>query len=199
MSIRYVHGDATDPQGPGAKVIAHICNDAGGWGAGFVLALSRKWESPESKYREWFNEDLFRYRPALGHVQYVDVDSEITVANMIAQKGYGNQPKPPIRYDALVDCLADLAVYCAGRNASVHMPRIGSKLAGGRWEIISQIVETELCEKGVDVTVYLLQDDPKNFGRLFGVDDMAKAFRAGIDHGIDSTKPNTTEYLLSIM
>jgi hypothetical protein len=31
------------------KLICHICNDLGGWGKGFVLALSRRWEGPEPR------------------------------------------------------------------------------------------------------------------------------------------------------
>jgi O-acetyl-ADP-ribose deacetylase (regulator of RNase III) len=205
--IKYVHGDATSPSGSGVKVIAHICNDAGGWGAGFVLALSSKWEKPEKESREWFmlNEPKVsdQHRPALGKTQYVEVEPGLYVANMIAQTLPGksdNRAKPPIRYDALVDCLSDLAVFCAGWNASVHMPRIGSKLAGGRWEIISQIIETELCEKGVDVTVYLLDDDSKSFARTFSLTDIASAFRGGIEHGVlPNVKPNTTEYIQSIL
>ena len=38
------------------NIIAHVCNDSGGWGRGFVLALSKKWPEPESKYRQWFYE-----------------------------------------------------------------------------------------------------------------------------------------------
>lgn len=40
--IIYLKGDATNPIAKGNKIIAHICNDAGGWGKGFVLAISRK-------------------------------------------------------------------------------------------------------------------------------------------------------------
>ena len=40
--LRYVTGDATVPQGGGPKILVHLCNDAGGWGAGFVLAVSRR-------------------------------------------------------------------------------------------------------------------------------------------------------------
>ena len=36
--IVYVRGDATVPSVKGVKVIAHVCNDIGGWGKGFVLA-----------------------------------------------------------------------------------------------------------------------------------------------------------------
>lgn len=49
IPIKYVIGDATEPQGTGRKIIAHVCNDCGGWGAGFVLALSAKDYRPESR------------------------------------------------------------------------------------------------------------------------------------------------------
>lgn len=52
--ITYLVGDATRPEVGGNKIIAHICNDAGGWGKGFVLALSQVSPIPESSYREWF-------------------------------------------------------------------------------------------------------------------------------------------------
>ncbi|WP_253732040.1 hypothetical protein [Listeria monocytogenes] len=43
--ITYLKGDATNPMAKGNKIIAHICNDVGGWGKGFVLAISRKWKA----------------------------------------------------------------------------------------------------------------------------------------------------------
>lgn len=52
--ITYLKGDATNPMGKGNKIIAHICNDVGGWGKGFVLAISRKWKEPEKAYRKWY-------------------------------------------------------------------------------------------------------------------------------------------------
>ena len=68
--IRYIKGDATCPQAAGVKVIAHVCNDRGGWGRGFVLALSKRWEEPERAYREWSKEKNFN----LGAIQLVQVD-----------------------------------------------------------------------------------------------------------------------------
>ena len=38
--IEYIKADATLPQSEGNIIITHICNDIGGWGKGFVLALS---------------------------------------------------------------------------------------------------------------------------------------------------------------
>nr|WP_078968142.1 MULTISPECIES: hypothetical protein [unclassified Streptomyces] len=39
--ITYVRGDATSPHGKGAKVIAHVRNDLGGWGKGFGPGAAR--------------------------------------------------------------------------------------------------------------------------------------------------------------
>src|SRR5262245_22379163 len=50
-ALRIVRGDATAPRVDGPKIIAHVCNDVGGWGAGFVLAVSRRWPEPERAYR----------------------------------------------------------------------------------------------------------------------------------------------------
>jgi hypothetical protein len=39
-------------------------------------------------------------------------------------------------------------------RASVHMPRIGCGLAGGKWEEIEPIIERTLVAKGMTVVVY---------------------------------------------
>ncbi|HJK89231.1 MAG TPA: hypothetical protein RMH85_21120 [Polyangiaceae bacterium LLY-WYZ-15_(1-7)] len=56
MDIDYVVGDATRPGGDGPKIIVHVCNDVGGWGRGFVTALSKRWAAPEEAYRAWYRE-----------------------------------------------------------------------------------------------------------------------------------------------
>lgn len=53
MDISYVIGDATDPPRDRPGIIAHVCNDIGAWGKGFVLALSRRWKQPEQDFRAW--------------------------------------------------------------------------------------------------------------------------------------------------
>ena len=73
----FLKGDATSPNMEGIKIIAHICNDIGGWGKGFVLALSKRWQQPEKEYRKWFKEGLKFH---LGGVQFVQVRVDILVA-----------------------------------------------------------------------------------------------------------------------
>ena len=131
MTITYLKGDATLPQADGNKIIAHVCNDIGGWGKGFVLAISRRWPEPERAYRAWYR-DRASNDFALGAVQFVQVQADIWVANMIGQHGVRAGPEGlPIRYDAVSACLAWVAQEADALKASVHMPRIGCWLAGG--------------------------------------------------------------------
>ena len=155
-TLRYVTGDATAPQGEGPKVIVHVCNDIGGWGRGFVLALSKRWAAPEERFRRWHKDGRDGDVPfELGRVQFVEVEPGLWVANLIGQ--HDILPAggvPPVRYDAIRDGLAEVARFAKRHGASVHMPRIGAGLAGGDWDTIAAIVHAQLCDEGVAVTVY---------------------------------------------
>jgi O-acetyl-ADP-ribose deacetylase (regulator of RNase III) len=150
----YIKGDATVPQAKGVKIIAHVCNDRGRWGKGFVMALSARWPAPEEAYRAWYR-DRAENDFGLGAVQFVQVEPLLWVANMVAQHGLtAGSEGPPIRYEAVEACLAKLAHKARELGASVHMPRIGCGLAGGRWELIEPILERTLGAAEVAVTVY---------------------------------------------
>jgi O-acetyl-ADP-ribose deacetylase (regulator of RNase III) len=165
VAIKYVVGDATEVEGAGPHAIAHVCSDSGGWGKGFVLAISRRWPDPETAYRKWVRSgDGF----SLGMVQLVHVGKDLSVANMVAQHGYVSAANPvAVRYDALDDCLRKLA----GRlesGTTVQMPRIGCGLAGGRWEKVEPILEERLISTGFEVRVYDLlavRDSPTTSSR----------------------------------
>ncbi len=91
----------------------------------------------------------------LGAVQLVAINDNLLVANMIAQRGIrGTSEGPPIRYDALRDCLRELSAHAHRLEASVHMPRIGCGLAGGQWDEIEPIIEQTLIAGGIAVHVY---------------------------------------------
>lgn len=147
-------GDVTRPVGDDAKIITHVCNDVGGWGRGFVLALSARWDEPEAAYHSWF-VDQASNDFALGACQLVQVEPDIWVANLIGQRDIVAGPDgPPVRYDAIEQALGRVALEAIAMDASVHMPRIGSGLAGGTWSVIETIVERTLSHRGVSVTVY---------------------------------------------
>lgn len=152
--IIYLDGDATLPMVSGFKIIAHICNDVGVWGAGFALSLSRRWIYPEESYRQWYKRkdktDFF-----LGNIRLIQVEPTIYVANMLAKHDTKFYNKAlPIRYRDLESCLGKLAAHAETLEATVHMPRIGCGLAGGTWDRIEPLILSQLCEKDIQVYVY---------------------------------------------
>jgi O-acetyl-ADP-ribose deacetylase (regulator of RNase III) len=175
MSIIFIKGDATNPIGVGSKIIVHVCNDLGGWGRGFVMAISKRWQQPEFEYRNWFKHkelertdmvqferlesidmDANEHKFELGKVQFVKVTGDIWVANMIAQKGIkpDENGQPPIRYNFITEGLQRVALFAKRQQASVHMPRIGCGLAGGEWSEIQAIIEDTLVAHEIETTVY---------------------------------------------
>lgn len=160
--IHYHSGDATRPfVRTGTRVIAHVCNDAGKWGAGFSGAISAKWKEPEEFFRKQFRFAKNRFK--LGAVQWAFVDLGLAVVNMIAQEGVRSSTNPkPIRYEALEKCLDKVAEGCHGligdsttvkkRRVTIHMPRIACGLAGGTWGIVGPLVEDAFWD--LEVYVY---------------------------------------------
>lgn len=167
MTITYLTGDATQPVKTPA-LIMHVCNDIGGWGRGFVLALSKRWPEPERVYRETSLVDL---EP--GSVQFTRVGEMIPaglpqwryimVANMIAQRDIRPDRcgTPPIRYDALALCLERIAGWCEDwfqtnrpemkfpEEMTIHAPRIGCGLAGGSWSVVEPLIDFYLRDREV--------------------------------------------------
>ena len=152
--LTHTSGDATQPRGNDNRLIIHCCNNIGGWGAGFVLAISRHWLAPESEYHAWHN--TAKGNLPMGDIQIVPVEQNLAVCNMIGQWGTSPDSKgrPPIRYRAIRKCLKKVCKYCLQNNVSVHAPKFGSDLAGGDWNKIESLIIKELCNKGVKVTIY---------------------------------------------
>ena len=151
--VNYIIGDATTPKLDGNKIIVHVCNDIGGWGKGFVMAISKRWKTPENKYREWFkSQDNF----SLGQTQFVKVDNDLWVANVIGKHKINKDENgnPPIRYDAIANGLDTVAKFAHDNSATVHMPRIGCGLAGGTWDKVEPLIQRSLADKGIETYVY---------------------------------------------
>nr|WP_306766629.1 hypothetical protein [Tenacibaculum sp. M341] len=74
---------------------------------------------------------------------------------MIGQRGMKTGSNGvPIRYEAVDECLEKLTEVATELNASVHMPRIGCGLAGGKWEKIEPIIKENLIKNDIDTIVY---------------------------------------------
>ena len=117
------------------------------------MAISKRWKLPEKQYKDWFKtKENFN----LGEVQFVQVEDELWVANLIGQhKIYtDNNGNQPIRYEAVLLGLEKVRQFALDKNATIHMPRIGCGLAGGTWDKIEPLIEESLTSKDIDTYVY---------------------------------------------
>lgn len=180
--IYYVKGDATNPNIPnvdlGHKLIIHSVNDEGKWGAGFVLALSKRWSSPEKEYRDWYNRrSVMRVTQnhkvfesnvlRLGEFQSIKVEKDTDVINVVGQSGVRSESNPkPVKYSAISEAFyklnskisRDEEYYMMDDSddsdpyhVTIHMPRIGCGLGGGSWSEIEPIIKATMPKRHIYV------------------------------------------------
>jgi O-acetyl-ADP-ribose deacetylase (regulator of RNase III) len=158
-SIVEVVGDATVPHGDGDKLIVHLVNDqTSNWGGEFAKSLKGRLPRAQEAFREWVHEDPSNL--ALGKVHFVRLAEDLSVATMVAQRGYRPSVRPRIRYAALRECLQHVSDCARDKTLSVHMPRIGTGMAGGKWDVIAELIEDTLVTVGVAVTLYTPRGKP---------------------------------------
>jgi len=160
--MKYIEGDLFDhvpTEDDEVVIIAHVCNDIGAWGAGFVVPLGRKYPSARQSFIDMTERNL-------GEVMFVPQADKIVVANMIGQEGTG--PKfegdkmiPPIRYEALKKCLHHVHAMAKGfqqqgKKVRIACPMFGAGLAGGDWDTISQMIFLIWSEQGIETNIYYL-------------------------------------------
>lgn len=157
--ITYLRGNALTPLGVGPRIISHIVNNrTTNWGgASFAAAVKRKWPEAHRKFVdlvESSNKSLLM----LGATSEVPLEKNLTLVNIVAQRGYGPSEHPRLRYAALKKGLDQLAVTAKRSGAAVHMPRMGTGNAGGNWEVIEELIDDSLIRCGIPVTVYDLPE-----------------------------------------
>ena len=78
------------------------------------------------------------------------------MVNIVGQHGVGRQNgNVPVRYDALREGCAYIRKACKFFGATAHFPYLmGCDLAGGKWEEVEKIIQEELIDHEVEVTVY---------------------------------------------
>jgi hypothetical protein len=183
--INYEVGDCLEFPDKGGKVyvVPHVCNDIGGWGSGFVVAISKKYNKPERLYRMWHSQGSWnqfgRDVPfALGEIQIAKADDGVFVANMIAQHNTIKTDGKPIRYRHLANTMSSVGKFCQvyqkqindklvamGKDENsvevvIRCPMFGSGLAGGDWKFIEELIdEIWIGDYDLEVTVCALTKD----------------------------------------
>ena len=148
-----VHGDVLAPGGDGPKVICQLVNDqARVWGGGVARASAKKFPAAHQQFSQWIVHIPRHQR--LGRVHFAAAGSDLTIASLIAQEGYGSSSEPRIRYAPLEHAFAEVAEFAVAHNATVHTPKIGTGQGGGSWDTVEEIIRDTVTARGVRVTVY---------------------------------------------
>lgn len=159
MEYHVVQGNVLDREHnpPGKLVISHIVNDLGIAGAGVALGIVRKWPLVYEQYTKWHGDNGYydlsyelkkkatwiKHRMSLGETQFVEVEKDIFIANLVGQKGIGPNEfgLQPIRMDSLYECLLRLRKFVVeNKIVSVASPMFGSKRSGGDWKEILMMI-----------------------------------------------------------
>lgn len=143
--LTYRIGDATQPPERPA-IIIHSCNDVGAWGAGFVMALSKRWAAPEQAYHAMPDKSL-------GQMCAVEVEPGLHVCNMILQhKVNADRYTSTLHVEECFNQLDSALDRWPGEVPSIHAPRIGCGLGRAKWTDIQHAFE--LCFPRRQVFVY---------------------------------------------
>jgi len=142
--MKYVDGNLLTLANEGEfDLIGHGCNCFHSFGAGIAKAI--KLEFPEAHMAD----QCTRYgdRNKLGTFSHVDYGNLI-ILNLYTQFKY-TSIEVDVEYPAVRDCMKEVKKRYSGKR--IGFPLIGAGLAGGDWDIISQIIEDELGDE--DVTI----------------------------------------------
>jgi hypothetical protein len=90
----------------------------------------------------------------LGRIVPFQLRPDLTLVSLIAQRGYGDSPRPRIRYAALQKSLEQVCGIAKQTDATVHMPRIGTGEARGAWPVVEELIRETLLRNGIGVIVY---------------------------------------------
>jgi O-acetyl-ADP-ribose deacetylase (regulator of RNase III) len=139
------------------RIIAHVVNDqAQRWGGrGFAVALGDRYPEAKDAYAGRERRDL-----RLGSVHFADAEERLWIASLVAQQGYGESQRPRLRLPALRSALESLADKAVELDATVHMPPIGTGQGAMPWPPVRDLILEEVANRGVSVTVYVLEDEP---------------------------------------
>lgn len=139
-------------------IIAHGCNAQGVMGSGFALEIKNRFPDAFALYREEYERRGLK----TGSIVVWNGPS-VTVLNCITQERYGKTGQF-VCYDSLASCMREIErmareeIGAFAYERRVAMPLIGAARGGGDWNVISQIIDTEL--RSVEAVAYDLRPAP---------------------------------------
>lgn len=148
--MKYIDGDLVALAKDGRfDVIAHGCNCFCTMNSGIAPQIRRAFPGV-------YEVDCATVRgdeTKMGTYSKFDTGS-LVVLNCYTQYTYGTE-KRQVDYDALQSVFRWIKFEFGGKQLRFGFPRIGAGLAGGDWNIISEIIEREMADEDVVIVNYV--------------------------------------------
>lgn len=133
-------------------VIVHGCNCFSTFGAGIALQIKNKYPIAYQADRQTPSGDKSKLgKFSLAAIINPNNKTRQYIVNAYTQYHYGRD-KVNVDYDALRNCFKAIKLQFSGLR--IGFPAIGAGLAGGDWNIISEIIDTELKNEDTTLVVY---------------------------------------------
>lgn len=128
-------------------VVVHGCNCFSTMGAGVAKIVKEKFPMA------FLIDKKSKLRPMekLGKITHTEHLTKPIIVNAYIQ--YQWVGKKNIDYDAVRSCMRLIKKEFSGKR--IGMPKIGSGLAGGDWDVIKRIIEEELANENVVVVAMI--------------------------------------------
>lgn len=139
MKIEYVSGDLFNTS---INTIVHGCNAQGVMGSGVARIIRNRYPEAYNTYKSIYNSATDKGLDSLplGAVYYSESNNKV-ILHAITQKYYGRSGTRYTSYDAIAEAMSRIN---SMSMSAIAMPRIGSGLGGGNWNVIEAIIESEL-------------------------------------------------------
>ena len=135
-NIKIIEGDLLSSD---ANVITHSCNNRGAMNSGVAKQIREKYPTVYNTYYSTFKKEGLN----LGLAQFVIIDKDKYICNLIGQDGYGYDGKQYTNYEAFKTGLYGIRNFMIENNyKKVAFPyNIGCCRGGGKWEEIYKLIE----------------------------------------------------------
>jgi len=137
MKIEYIKGDLLQTE---VRHLIHGCNARGAMGSGVAKAIRDKYPQAYQDYSDTYDN----YGLDLGSIVVSVQDDGKVIHNAITQKDYGRDPsRVYVSYWAIAEVFRKINQWGI---KEIAMPKIGSGLANGDWNVIEAIIENTMID-----------------------------------------------------
>lgn len=164
MNYQEVEGDLIELAKLGEfDVIAHGCNCFVTMGAGIAPKMAKAFQADSADIDydcELRANKEFHRAEKLGNIVHYspnkdfgmkNIPEKLNVVNAYTQYEFGGDV-PPLDYEALTLCLRKMNYQFSGKH--IGLPQIGCGLAGGNWDLVKDIIQSELKDCNVTVVIF---------------------------------------------